>query len=213
MSDILEDIRERSNGKIKTGINPGEGAFYGPKFEYVLRDAIGRDLQCGTTQVDFNLPARFGAFYIDRDGEKRTPVMIHRALFGSLERFTGILLESTAGHLPLWLGPVQALVCTIVSDADGYAGEVLEALQEAGLRAGVDLRNEKINYKVREHSLAKLPVLLVVGKREAEERTVSVRRLGVQEQQVMPLATAIERLAEEAVPPDLRRARSTAAAA
>jgi threonyl-tRNA synthetase len=211
MSTILEDIRALSNGKVKTGINPGEGAFYGPKFEYVLRDAIGRDWQCGTTQVDFNLPARFGAFYIDRDGEKKTPVMIHRALFGSLERFTGILLESTAGHLPLWLAPVQALVCTIVSDADAYAGEVLAALEKAGLRAGVDLRNEKINYKVREHSLAKVPVLLVVGKREAEERTVSLRRLGVQEQQIMPLAAAVAGLADEAVPPDLRRATREAA--
>jgi len=212
MSDILEDIRARSNGKIRTGINPGEGAFYGPKFEYVLRDAIGRDWQCGTTQVDFNLPARFGAFYIDRDGEKRTPVMIHRALFGSLERFTGILLESTAGHLPLWLAPVQALVCTIVSDADAYAGEVLVALERAGLRAGVDLRNEKINYKVREHSLAKVPVLLVVGKREAEERTVSLRRLGSDKQEVLPLVQAVDRLAEQAMPPDLARARRAAAA-
>src|SRR5262245_16236725 len=211
MSDILEDIRARSNGKIKTGINPGEGAFYGPKFEYVLRDAIGRDLQCGTTQVDFNLPARFGAFYIDADGEKKTPVMVHRALFGSLERFTGILLESTAGHLPLWLAPVQAKVCTIVSDADGYAEEVLAALQRAGLRAEADLRNEKINYKVREHSLAKVPALLVVGKREAEERTVSLRRLGSQEQEVMPLGAAIARLAYEAVPPDLKRSARAAA--
>jgi threonyl-tRNA synthetase len=211
MSAILEDIRARSNGKIKTGINPGEGAFYGPKFEYVLRDAIGRDLQCGTTQVDFNLPARFGAFYIDRDGEKKTPVMIHRALFGSLERFTGILLESTAGHLPLWLAPVQAKVCTIVSDADGYAEEVLAALRKAGLRAEIDLRNEKINYKVREHLLAKVPVLLVVGKREAEEKTVSLRRLGRQEQQVMPLEAVVAALAEEAVPPDRRRATGAAA--
>jgi threonyl-tRNA synthetase len=212
MSDILDDIRAQSNGKIRTGINPGEGAFYGPKFEYVLRDAIGRDWQCGTTQVDFNLPARFGAFYIDADGEKRTPVMIHRALFGSLERFTGILLESTAGHLPLWLSPVQAKVCTIVSDADAYAGEVLAQLRQAGLRTDADLRNEKINYKVREHSLAKVPVLLVVGKREAEERTVSVRRLGSDKQAVLPLARAIETLAEEAVPPDLARARRAAAA-
>jgi threonyl-tRNA synthetase len=210
MSAILKDIAGQSGGRIKTGINPGEGAFYGPKFEYVLRDAIGRDWQCGTTQVDFNLPARFGAFYIDRDGEKKTPVMIHRALFGSLERFTGILLESTAGHLPLWLAPVQALVCTIVSDADDYAGEVLAALKAAGLRAEADLRNEKINYKVREHSLTKVPALLVVGKREAEERTVSLRRLGKQEQEVLPLATAIARLSEEAVPPDLRRERTAA---
>jgi threonyl-tRNA synthetase len=204
MSDILENIRAQSNGKVKTGINPGEGAFYGPKFEYVLRDAIGRDWQCGTTQVDFNLPARFGAFYIDRDGEKKTPVMVHRALFGSLERFAGILLESTAGHLPLWLAPVQALVCTIVSDADAYAGEVLAALQQAGLRAEADLRNEKINYKVREHSLAKVPALLVVGKREAEEHTVSLRRLGSDRQEVMPLATVLARLAAEAVAPDRR---------
>jgi threonyl-tRNA synthetase len=204
MSAVLEDIRAQSNGKIRTGINPGEGAFYGPKFEYVLRDAIGRDWQCGTTQVDFNLPARFGTFYIDADGEKKTPVMIHRALFGSLERFTGILLESTAGHLPLWLAPVQAKVCTIVSDADEYAVAVLGQLRKAGLRAEIDIRNEKINYKVREHSLAKVPVLLVVGKREAEERTVSLRRLGVQQQEVLPLDTAIERLADEAVPPDRR---------
>ena len=138
----------------------------------MLRDAIGRDWQCGTTQVDFNLPERFGAFYIDADGEKKTPVMIHRAIFGSMERFAGILLENTAGHLPLWLAPVQVKVCTIVSDADAYAEEVLAALKKAGLRAEIDLRNEKINYKVREHSLAKVPVMLVVGKREAEERTV-----------------------------------------
>ncbi len=213
MSAVLKEIAERSGGKIKTGINPGEGAFYGPKFEYVLRDAIGRDWQCGTTQVDFNLPERFGAFYIDADGEKKTPVMVHRAMFGSLERFTGILLENTAGHLPLWLAPVQAMVCTIVSDADAYAGEVLAALQRAGVRAAIDLRNEKINYKVREHSLSKTPVMLVVGKREAEERKVSVRRLGVQEQQVMALDAAIAMLAEEATPPDLKRSRSAGAAA
>jgi len=205
MSKVLEQIAQRSGGKIKTGINPGEGAFYGPKFEYVLRDAIGRDWQCGTIQVDFNLPERFGAFYIDADGEKKTPVMIHRAIFGSMERFTGILLESTAGHLPLWLAPVQAKVCTIVSEADGYAGEALAALAAAGLRAEIDLRNEKINYKVREHSLAKIPVLLVVGKREAEQRSVSLRRLGSQQSQVMPLGQAVAMLADEAVPPDLRR--------
>jgi threonyl-tRNA synthetase len=213
MSAVLEEIRVTSNGKVKTGINPGEGAFYGPKFEYVLRDAIGRDLQCGTTQVDFNLPERFGAFYIDADGEKKRPVMIHRAMFGSLERFTGVLLEHWAGHLPLWLAPVQAKVCTIVSDADGYAEQALAALQNAGLRAEADLRNEKINYKVREHLLAKVPVLLVVGKREAEEKTVSLRRLGDQQSQVMPLDKAIAMLADEAVPPDLRRTRRSAAAA
>jgi threonyl-tRNA synthetase len=213
MTDVLEEIRVTSNGKVKTGINPGEGAFYGPKFEYVLRDAIGRDLQCGTTQIDFNLPERFGAFYIDADGEKKRPVMVHRAMFGSLERFTGILLEHCAGHLPLWLSPVQAMVCTIVSDADAYAEEVLTALKAAGLRAEIDLRNEKINYKVREHSLAKVPVMLVVGKREAEEKTVSVRRMGVQQQQVMPLDKAVAMLADEAVPPDLRRSTAPARAA
>jgi threonyl-tRNA synthetase len=212
MSDVLKRIAAKSQGKVKTGINPGEGAFYGPKFEYVLRDAIGRDWQCGTVQVDFNMPERLGAFYIDADGEKKTPVMIHRAMFGSMERFTGILLESTAGHLPLWLAPVQVKVCTIVSDADAYAEEALGALKRAGLRAEVDLRNEKINYKVREHSLAKVPVLLVVGKREAEEGTVSMRRMGVQEQKVMPLKEAIALLADEATPPDLRRSRLEGAA-
>jgi threonyl-tRNA synthetase len=213
MSNVLEEIRALSNGKVKTGVNPGEGTFYGPKFEYVLRDAIGRDWQCGTIQVDFNLPERFGAFYIDADGEKKRPAMLHRAIFGSMERFTGILLESTAGHLPLWLAPVQAKVCTIVSDADAYAEEVLAQLKAKGLRAEVDLRNEKINYKVREHSLAKVPILLVVGKREAEEKTVSLRRMGVQQQQVMPLADAVRMLADEAVPPDLRRASPSVATA
>jgi threonyl-tRNA synthetase len=213
MSRVLAQIAEEAKGKIKTGVNPGEGTFYGPKFEYVLRDAIGRDWQCGTIQVDFNLLERFGAFYIDADGEKKTPVMIHRAIFGSLERFTGILLESTAGHLPLWLAPVQAMVLTIVSDADAYAGEVLSALKARGLRAHSDLRNEKINYKVREHSLAKVPVLLVVGKREAEERTVSVRRLGVQQQEVLPLSEALAKLAEEARAPDLRRSGAAEAPA
>ncbi len=192
-------------------LNPGEGAFYGPKLEYVLRDAIGRDWQCGTIQVDLNLPGRLGAFYIAPDGEKTVPVMIHRAMFGSLERFTGILIEHYAGHLPLWLAPVQAVVATIVSDADVYAEEVLAALQAAGLRAEADLRNEKINYKVREHSLAKVPVLLVVGKREAEDKTVSVRRLGSQAQQVMTLDAAVCMLVDEAVPPDLRQAVTRAA--
>jgi threonyl-tRNA synthetase len=156
--------------------------------------------------VDFNLPERFGAFFIDADGDKKTPVMIHRAIFGSMERFAGILLESTAGHLPLWLAPLQVKVCTIVSDADAYAEEVLAALKQAGLRAEADLRNEKINYKVREHSLAKVPAMLVVGKREAEEKTVSLRRLGGQQQQVLALAEAVAMLANEAVPPDRKRA-------
>jgi len=193
-------------------LNPGEGAFYGPKLEYVLRDAIGRDWQCGTIQVDLNMPDRLGAFYIGPDGEKKLPVMIHRAMFGSLERFTGILIEHYAGHLPLWLAPTQAIVATIVSDADDYAGAVLERLKKAGLRAEADLRNEKINYKVREHSLAKVPVLLVVGKREAEEKTVSVRRLGSQKQEVMSLDAAVAALTDEAVPPDLRQAAKVKAA-
>jgi threonyl-tRNA synthetase len=183
-------------------LNPGEGAFYGPKLEYVLRDAIGRDWQCGTIQVDLNLPGRLGAFYIGSDGEKTVPVMIHRAMFGSLERFTGILIEHYAGHLPLWLAPVQAVVATIVSDADNYAREVLAKLEAAGLRAEADLRNEKINYKVREHSLAKVPVLFVVGKREAEERTVSLRWMGGQEQEVLPLDEAVTGFAVAAAPPD-----------
>jgi threonyl-tRNA synthetase len=211
MEAVLRRIAERSGGKIKVGVNPGEGAFYGPKFEYDLRDAIGRDWQCGTTQVDFNMPGRFGAFYIDAAGEKKTPMLIHRAIFGSLERFIGILLENTAGHLPLWLAPVQAVVATIVSDADAYAGEVLVALRRAGLRAVSDLRNEKINYKVREHALAKVPAMVIVGKREAEERTVSLRRFGA-EQQVLPLAAAVAMLAEEALAPDLRRQRTQAVA-
>jgi threonyl-tRNA synthetase len=205
MKDVLKEIERRSGGKIKTGINPGEGAFYGPKFEYVLRDAIGRDWQCGTTQVDFNLPQRFGVFYVDQDGQKKTPVMIHRAICGSMERFIGILLENYAGALPLWLAPVQAVVATIVSDADDYAIELSRKLAKAGIRAEVDLRNEKINYKVREHSLAKVPVILVAGKREVEEGTVNVRRFGQQAQETLTADRAVALLQAEAVPPDLAR--------
>jgi threonyl-tRNA synthetase len=191
-------------------LNKGEGAFYGPKLEYVLRDAIGRDWQCGTVQVDLNLPGRLGAFYIDEHSNKVTPVMLHRAMFGSLERFIGIVIEHFAGHLPLWLNPLQAVVATITDDANDYAREVVAAGKRAGLRVEQDLRNEKINYKVREHSLAKVPVLLVVGKKEAAEHTVSIRRLGKEGQQVMALDTALAQLAEEAVPPDVKRARETA---
>ena len=194
-------------------LNKGEGAFYGPKLEYVLRDAIGRDWQCGTVQVDLNLPGRLGAFYIDEHSNKVTPVMLHRAMFGSLERFTGILIEHYAGHLPLWLSPVQAVVATITSDADVFAHEAIAAARRLGLRAEGDLRNEKINYKVREHSLAKVPVLLVVGKKEAAGRTVSIRRLGKESQQVMPLEAALKALSEEAVPPDVRRADAGSKAA
>jgi len=203
---VLKQIAAQNN-RIHTSINPGEGAFYGPKFEYVLRDAIGRDWQCGTTQVDFNLPDRFQAFYIAADGSKQTPVMIHRAICGSMERFLGVVLEHYAGHLPLWLSPLQAMVTTITSDADNYASDVLAACRRAGLRAEIDLRNEKINYKVREHSLAKIPVLLVAGKKEAAERTVSIRRLGSESQKVMGLDEALKMLADEATPPDIKRAR------
>lgn len=191
-------------------LNKGEGAFYGPKLEYVLRDAIGRDWQCGTVQVDLNLPGRLGAFYIDEHSNKVTPVMLHRAMFGSLERFTGILIEHYAGHFPLWLAPQQAMIATITSDADDYAREVLAAAQRLGLRADADLRNEKINYKVREHSLAKVPVLLVVGKKEAAERTVSIRRLGSEGQRVMGLDAALQMLLDEAIAPDVKRLRAVA---
>ncbi|MFL5042106.1 MAG: threonine--tRNA ligase [Xanthobacteraceae bacterium] len=191
-------------------LNKGEGAFYGPKLEYVLRDAIGRDWQCGTVQVDLNLPGRLGAFYIDEHSHKVTPVMLHRAMFGSLERFTGILLEHFAGHLPLWLSPLQAVVATITSDADDYARAALTQARRMGLRVEADLRNEKINYKVREHSLAKVPVLLVVGKKESAERTVSIRRLGSEKQTVMPLDAALNLLVDEAVAPDVRRLKQAA---
>jgi len=190
-------------------LNKGEGAFYGPKLEYVLRDAIGREWQCGTVQVDLNLPGRLGAFYIDEHSNKVTPVMLHRAMFGSMERFTGILLEHYAGHLPLWLSPLQAVVATITADADDYASEATAVARKLGLRVESDLRNEKINYKVREHSLAKVPALLVVGKKEAAERTVSVRRLGQEKQEVMPLEAAVMALVDEAIAPDVRRLKSS----
>jgi threonyl-tRNA synthetase len=208
MATVLREIETQSGGRIKTAINPGEGAFYGPKFEYVLRDAIGRDWQCGTTQVDLNLPERFGAFYIDADGSKKTPIMVHRAICGSMERFIGILIEHFAGNFPLWLAPTQAVVTTITSEGDEYATVVAAAARRAGLRIDLDLRNEKINYKVREHSLAKIPAMLVVGKKEAENGTVSVRRLGSEGQTVLPLADALAALVEEATPPDVKRAKA-----
>ena len=179
-------------------LNKGEGAFYGPKIEFVLRDAIGRDWQCGTLQVDLNMPARLGATYIGEDGSRHTPVMLHRAIFGSLERFIGILLENYAGALPFWLAPLQIVVATITSDADDYAREVVAELRLVGLRAETDLRNEKINYKVREHSLAKVPVILAAGKREVAERTVALRRFGSQNQTSLALAAAVEQLRTEA---------------
>ena len=178
-------------------INPGEGAFYGPKLEFILRDAIGRDWQCGTLQVDLNLPGRLGATYIDEDGQKKTPVMLHRALFGSLERFIGILIEHYAGHLPLWLSPLQVMVTTITSDSDNYAYQVCDALKSAGIRAKTDVRNEKIGYKIREHSNAKVAIIIVVGKKESEEKTVSVRRLGSQETKVIKFDDIIAALQNE----------------
>lgn len=197
-SALKEAVQEAG---LEYTLNPGEGAFYGPKLEFVLRDTIGRDWQCGTWQVDFVLPERLNANYIGADGNKHRPVMLHRAILGSFERFIGILIEHYAGKFPLWLSPVQAMVTTITSDADVYAQKVLKALTEAGLRARIDLRNEKITYKVREHSLAKVPVLLVVGKREAEEETVSIRRLGSETQTSLALPQAIGTLTAEAQAP------------
>ena len=182
---------------LEYAYNPGEGAFYGPKLEFVLRDAIGREWQCGTHQVDLNLPSRLGATFVGEDGEKHTPVLLHRAMFGSLERFTGILLEHHAGNLPLWLAPMQVMVLTITSDADEYALEVVSRLREAGISADADLRNEKISYKVREHSVAKVPVLMALGQREVENRTVAVRRLGSKHQKVHPLDEAVQSLLGE----------------
>jgi len=184
---------------------PGEGAFYSPKLEFHLTDAIGRTWQVGTLQLDYVMPGLLGAFYIGEDGEKHVPVMLHRAILGSFERFIGILIEHHAGRFPLWLAPVQAVIATIVSEADDYAREVAEALIAAGLRVETDLRNEKINYKVREHSLAKVPYLLVLGKREADERAVALRPLGADaRQEVVPLEGLAARLSAEALPPDLR---------
>jgi threonyl-tRNA synthetase len=188
---------------IEPTLNPGEGAFYGPKLEFVLTDAIGRDWQCGTHQVDFVLPERLDATYIGKDGDKHRPVMLHRATLGSFERFIGILIEEHAGKLPFWLAPRQVVVATIVSDADDYAAEVCAALKAAGVRAELDIRNEKINYKVREHSLGKVPVILAVGHREVEERTLTVRRLGEKQTSVTSLDDIVSTLAKSATPPDL----------
>ncbi len=188
---------------IEPELNPGEGAFYGPKLEFVLTDAIGRDWQCGTHQVDFVLPERLDATYIGEDGAKHRPVMLHRALLGSFERFIGILIEEHAGKLPFWLAPRQVVVATIVSDADDYAMEVVNALKAAGVRAEADLRNEKINFKVREHSVGKVPVILALGAREVEEKTVTARRLGENKTSVTSLAEIVAELGQAATPPDL----------
>jgi threonyl-tRNA synthetase len=209
-SDAVWDLAEKSLKEATTAaglefeINPGEGAFYGPKLEFTLTDAIGRQWQCGTLQVDFNTAERLGASYIGEDGARHAPVMLHRAIVGSMERFIGVLIEHHAGKFPLWLAPVQVAIATVVSDADAYAGEVQAALRAAGLRTVLDTENQTVNYKVRLHSLAKTPNLLVIGRREAEKRTVTLRKLGVEGQESLALADAISMLAADAVPPDLR---------
>ncbi|MGH7155998.1 MAG: threonine--tRNA ligase, partial [Acetobacteraceae bacterium] len=194
---------------VEYELNPGDGAFYGPKLDFHLRDAIGRPWQCGTLQVDFNLPTLLDAEYVGEDGARHRPVMLHRAILGSFERFLGVLIVHYAGRFPLWLAPVQAVVATIVSDADDYAHNVANALVKAGLKVELDLSNQKINAKVREHALAHVPVLAVVGRREAAERTVALRRLGTEAQEVLPLDQAVARLAAEATAPDLRRQKGT----
>lgn len=205
------DVWDRAESALKTAtehagydfeLNPGEGAFYGPKLEFVLTDAIGRDWQCGTLQVDFVLPERLDATYIGEDGAKHRPVMLHRAVLGSFERFIGILIESFAGKLPFWLAPRQVVVASIVSDADPFVAEVVAALKAVGVRAEADIRNEKINYKVREHSLGKVPVILAIGMKEVEERSVSVRRLGDTRTETLPLEAILAELAEAAKAPD-----------
>jgi threonyl-tRNA synthetase len=208
-----DDVWDRAEAALKTAcdaagvnyvLNPGEGAFYGPKLEFVLRDAIGRDWQCGTIQVDFVLPERLDAEYVTAESTRARPVMLHRAIIGSFERFIGILIENYAGRFPLWLAPTQAVVATIVSDADPYAEEVAAALRAAGLAVETDVSNQKINAKIRDHSLHHVPNILVVGRKEAEERTVAIRRLGGAAQEILPLADAIALLKAEATPPDLR---------
>ncbi|MBP7003784.1 threonine--tRNA ligase [Amaricoccus sp.] len=205
--DKVEAALENAIQKVgrRYEIDPGEGAFYGPKLDFKLTDAIGREWQCGTFQVDPNLPERLGAEYVGEDGARHRPYMLHRAILGSFERFIGVLIEHYAGRFPLWLAPRQVVVAPIVSEANGYAEEVVAALRARGVRAEADLRNEKINYKVREHSLAKVPAILAVGLREVEERTVSVRRLGEQRSEVLGLKAAVAAFADEATPPDLRR--------
>jgi threonyl-tRNA synthetase len=211
-----DEVWDKAEGALKeaaeaSGLdyehNPGDGAFYGPKLDFVVKDAIGREWQTGTIQCDFNLPERLDATFIGDDSEKHRPVMLHRAILGSLERFIGVLIENYAGKLPLWLTPRQVVIATITSDADGYAEEVKAAMVKAGLRAETDIRNEKINYKVREHSVGKVPVIAVVGRKEAEEGTLALRFLGEEgnKQEILPLADAITRLAHEALAPDLKR--------
>ena len=190
---LLEAVKK---SKLKYEINKGEGAFYGPKIEFVLRDAIGRDWQCGTLQVDLNLPLRLGASYVTKDGSKKVPVMLHRALFGSLERFIGILIEHYAGKLPLWLAPLQAVVLPIAPEFDSYAKNIFEESTKAGINTEMDLKNQKINYKIREHSLSKVPLLLICGKKEMEEKSVTIRKLGTDKQETLPLDQAIKKISQ-----------------
>ena len=187
---------------LKYSLNSGDGAFYGPKLDFILRDAIGRDWQCGTLQVDLNLPGRLSATYIGEDGQKKTPVMLHRALFGSLERFTGILIEHYAGHLPFWLSPLQIIIATITSDSDNYADNIFNQLKDSGLRVEKDIRNEKIGYKIREHSAAKIPVIMVIGKKESENKTVSVRRLGSEKNEIYKIDEILKILYKESLAPN-----------
>ncbi|WP_300377908.1 threonine--tRNA ligase [Henriciella sp.] len=211
-----DEVWDRAENALRTAAdatglevihNPGDGAFYGPKLDFILRDAIGREWQTGTIQADFNLPERLDASYVGEDGEKHRPVMLHRAILGSFERFLGILIENYSGAFPMWLAPTQVVVATITSEADEYAKKAVERLRAAGLRAEIDTRNEKINYKVREHSLQKVPVIAVVGQREAEETTVALRRFGSKGQEVLGLEEAAGKLSDEATPPDMARAR------
>lgn len=207
-----DDVWDKAEGALHNALksaglaydmNPGDGAFYGPKIEFYMKDAIGREWQCGTLQVDFNLPERLGAEYVGEDGQKHRPVMLHRAVLGSLHRFLGILIEHYVGKFPLWLAPVQVVIATITNDADGYAGEVYDALNKAGIRAQIDTRPEKINAKIRDHSLQKVPLILVVGNKEAEAKTVALRRLGGEAQEMMSLSNAVDLVRAEATPPDL----------
>jgi threonyl-tRNA synthetase len=190
---LLEAIKQ---SKLEYTINKGEGAFYGPKIEFVLRDAIGRDWQCGTLQVDLNLPNRLGATFVDKDGTKKVPVMLHRALFGSLERFIGILIENYAGKLPFWLSPTQAVVCPIAEENNEYVKKLFEDLFKEGIQCEVDLRNQKINYKIREHSLAKVPMIIVCGKKEVADNTATIRRLGSEKQETIKREDLIKNMLE-----------------
>jgi len=191
---LLKAIKQ---SKLKYEINKGEGAFYGPKIDFVLRDSIGRDWQCGTLQVDLNLPSRLGSTYIAKDGSKKVPVMLHRALFGSLERFIGILIEHYAGKLPLWLAPTQVIVIPIASEFDNYAKKIFEQCVKAGINTEVDLKNQKINYKIREYSLSKVPLLFICGKKELDGKSVTIRELGKEKQETIPLIKAIKQITEK----------------